>query len=224
MISVVIPVRNAEKTVENSIRSVLDQEIEDVEIICIVNGCIDNTRSVIERMNDSRIRLSESSPGIVPALNEGLRMSRGEFIARQDADDTWLPGKLGAQIDYLSKNKEVDILGTQMDVVDSHSNHLNYTNYPTHSEDIVKSLLSANNPIGHSSVVFRRRILDKCAGYFDLFPIAEDMDLWTRCIPWYKMSNLKEVYVKYVHTHNPKYDPRVPQILSSWYRKLYGLK
>jgi len=223
LISVIIPARNAEKTVERSIRTVLDQEIDELEVLCIINGCTDGTKNVIEKIKDERIKIIESSPGIVPALNAGLRESCGEFIARQDADDAWLTGKLKAQLDYLEKNKDVDILGTQMEIVDINGNHLNYTNYPVENEDIIKNLLSSNNPIGHPSVIFRRRILDKCAGYFDLFPIAEDMDLWARCIPWYKMSNLKEVFVKYTHVHNPKYDPRVPQALSSWYRKIYGV-
>jgi glycosyltransferase involved in cell wall biosynthesis len=223
VISVIIPARNSEKTIKASIDSVIDQGVEDIEIICIINGTTDDTESVVRSIGDKRIRILYSSPGIVSALNEGLRNAKGDIIARQDADDIWLDGKLKSQIEFLEKNLEIDVVGTQMEVVDVSGNRIRLTNYPKKHEEIVRSLLSAENSIGHPSVVFRKRILDKCAGYFDLFPFAEDMDLWIRCIPWFKMANLEKIYVKYEHKPNPKYDGRVPQILASWYRKIYGL-
>lgn len=223
MISVVIPCRNAESTIRASIDSVLNQGFDDLEIICVINGCTDATEEVIQSVDDRRVSIVRSSPGIVPALNAGIRESRGEFIARQDADDVWLPGKLDAQMKFLDENDNIDVIGTQMRVVDIEGNHLQDTNYPLDHESVVNELLSAHNAIGHPSVVFRKRILDKCAGYLDLFPLAEDMDLWLRCIPWYKISNLRESFVRYTHTSNPKYDPRVPQTLAAWYRMIYGV-
>lgn len=224
MISVIIPVKNGASTIEASIRSVLRQNVEDIEILCIINGTNDNTEEVIKFIDDPRIKILHSAPGIVAALNEGLRNSKGEFIARQDADDVWLPEKLKKQLDFFAQHPEVDVLGTQLNVVDVDGNLIRKTNYPTLHDDMVKSLFSGNNPIGHPSVVFRRRILDKCAGYFDLFHLAEDFDLWIRSIPWYKLANLNEELVVYKHVPNPTYQPQVPQILSSWYRIIYGVK
>lgn len=224
MISVVIPIRNSASTIEASIQSVLSQGIEDLEILCIINGTTDNTEEVINSIKDSRIRILHSQPGIVPALNEGLRNARGNIIARQDADDIWLPSKLNKQLDFLDKNTEIDVVGTQLDVVDANGDLIRKTTYPTVHDDMVKSLLTGNNPIGHPSVVFRKRILDRCAGYFDLFHLAEDYDLWIRAIPWYKLANLDETLVTYKHVPNPTYNPQIPQILSSWYRMVYGVK
>lgn len=224
MISVVIPIRNAEKTVEVAVRSVLSQSVQDLELLCVFNGCTDNSIKVVNSIKDPRIKILESEPGIVPALNEGLRFAKGDLIARQDADDLWLPDKLQIQLNFLKKNIEIDILGCQMKVVDENHKHIRNTDYPLDHDEIVRNLLNSTNVIGHPSVVFKKKILNKCAGYFDLFPLAEDMDLWVRCIPWYRFSNLPEVLVNYCHIPNPKYDSRVPNTVSAWYKMIYGVK
>lgn len=223
MISVVIPVRNAASTIKKSIQSVIEQEIDDMEIICVVNGTSDDTEKIIKSIDDKRIKLLYSQPGIVPALNEGIRSARGEFIARQDSDDVWMKSKLLKQINFLKHNPEIDILGTQLSVVDKDGSFVRKTSYPTDNTKIIGNLLSGENSIGHPSVIFRRKILDKCAGYFDLFPFAEDMDLWIRCIPWFKFANLDDALVQYTHVPNAGYNPHVPKIVAQWYRTIYGV-
>jgi glycosyltransferase involved in cell wall biosynthesis len=227
MISVIIPIKNAEATIENSLISVLTQECkETIEVLCILNGCTDSTESKVKKFAniDSRIRILYSEPGIVPALNMGLRYANGNLIARQDADDIWHPDKLSDQLDFLEKNPEIDILGTQLNVVDENGSFIEKTNYPLNHNDICNSLLHSNNAIGHPSVIFRKKILDKCAGYLDLFPMAEDMDLWIRAMAWYKFANLEKAHVIYKHVPNVNYNPQVPKILASWYKMIYQIK
>ena len=224
MISVVIPIRNAESSVKKSITSVLDQEIKDLEVLCVINGTSDNTEETIKSISDDRVKILHSDPGIVPALNAGIRAAKGDFIARQDADDIWLPTKLVKQINFLKNNSNIDILGTQLKIVDGKGTFLRNSHYPTENDQICSSVLSGVNAIGHPSVLYRRKVLDKCAGYFDLFPFAEDMDLWLRAMPWFRFANLNEELVIYQHIPNPNYNPEVPKILSSWYRTIYGVK
>jgi glycosyltransferase involved in cell wall biosynthesis len=224
MISVIIPVKNAENTIKQSIQSVIDQNVNDIEILCIVNGTTDNTENKIKELNDERIKIFHSSPGIVPALNLGLKESRGDLIARQDADDIWHNNKLIKQVEYLNLNQEIDILGTQLKVVDQNNNFLYNTSYPLSHDLIAKEMLSGSNSIGHPSVIFRKRILEKCAGYFDLFNLAEDFDLWMRCLPWFKLSNLSEALVTYKHVPNPTYNPNIPRSLATWYKIIYGVE
>lgn len=224
MISVIIPVKNAEKTIKKAVESVLNQGIDNIEVLCVVNCTMDDTEAEIKSIKDDRVKILHSRPGIVAALNEGIRASRGALIARQDADDVWLEGKLKKQLEFLDKHPDVDILGTQLNVVDIHGNFIRKTSYPLEHEQIVSRLLSGDNSIGHPSVIFRRSVLDRCAGYYDLFPLAEDLDLWLRCIPWFKMSNLDECLVQYQHVPNLNYNPNVPRAVSAWYRTIYGVK
>lgn len=221
MISVILPAYNSEKTIESSIRSVLNQTYTNFELIVVLNGCSDNTEDIAKTISksDNRIKIHHSEKGIVPALNTGLRYASGDIIARQDADDEWYKFKLEKQIEQFNN---CDILGTQIDI--SSSGIINQSNYPLDHSGCVNWLLNSQNPIAHPSVIFKRSILDKIGGYWDLFPFAEDMDFWLRCIPFFKLKNADFIGMKYNHVHNPKYNSTVPIIVSRHYRSLYGVK
>ena len=221
MISVILPAYNAERTIEVSIQSVLNQTYSDLELLVVLNGCTDGTDDTVGRIskNDSRVKLLHSEKGIVPALNTGLMHASGDVVARQDGDDEWYPFKLEKQLEQFT---DCDILGTQIDV--NSSGNINRSNYPLDHNGCVGWLLGSQNPIAHPSVIFKRSILNRVGGYWDIFPLAEDMDLWMRCIPFFKLKNTDFVGMKYNHIHNPKYDSNVPRIISHHYRNLYGVK
>jgi glycosyltransferase involved in cell wall biosynthesis len=231
MISVVIPARNCEATLERAVESVVEQENDDrlnpVEAIIVLNGCTDRTEEVATNLSRRqwpwRVRIERAAPGIVPALNVGLKCATGDIIFRQDADDVWSPGKLKKQTLFLRDNPDIDIVGTQLNVVDGLGRHLYDTTYPTDNRGICNNMLSGINALGHPSVAFRRSVLDRCAGYFDMFPLAEDLDLWLRAMKWHKFANINEPLVTYRHVPNPTYDPRIPQTVAAWYRLIYGV-
>jgi glycosyltransferase involved in cell wall biosynthesis len=218
LVSVVLPARNAETTIAESIKSVLNQDFTDIELLVILNGCTDDTLGVVSSVKDERLRVLESEPGIVKALNTGLYESRGKYIARQDADDIWLPGKLALQINLL-ENDNVDVVGTQMSVISSSG--LNVTSYPLQNSSIKSAILAGHNPIGHPSVTYRKSVVKSVGGYWDFFPLAEDLDMWARLIPLAKFANIDVPLVKYNHVPNPKYNPGVPKILGMHYTQLY---
>src|SRR4051812_4814918 len=96
-ISVLMPVYNAERYVAEAIESILAQSPGDFEFIIIDDGSKDGSLAILERYaaRDPRIRLvSRPNTGIVKALNQGLEMASGELVARMDADDIALPGRL----------------------------------------------------------------------------------------------------------------------------------
>jgi len=221
LVSVVIPARNSAGTLRRSVDSVLSQDYRELEVIIAVNGSTDDTLEVAMSFDDKRIRVIESPKGIVPALNSCLRVSRGEYIARQDADDEWLPGKLTKQIEFLALN-DVDVLGTQMIVKEREKQSL--TSYPLLHEDCCEWLSKGHNPIGHPSVVFRSSLLEKVGGYWEFFPFAEDLDLWMRLLPHAKFGNLGEALNIYNHTHNENYDARVPKVVAHHYSRLYNIE
>lgn len=220
LVTVAIPARNSAKTLLRAVDSVLSQEYDSLEVIVAVNGCSDDTLSIAKSINDRRVTVLQSLPGIVPALNSCLKNSSGKYIARQDADDEWLPGKLQKQIDFL-ENSDVDVLGTQMKIRENSSETI--TEYPLSHEDCVKWLFAGRNPIGHPSVVFRTQLLEKVGGYWEMFPFAEDMDLWMRLLPHAKFANLDEPLNVYNHVHNVNYNPAVPTFLSRFYSTIYGV-
>ncbi|NBO36180.1 glycosyltransferase [bacterium] len=220
-ISIVLPVKNAESTLERAVKSVLNQTYTDFKLLIVLNGC-DKPKSfydsLLSKFNDDRIIILESKPGLVNALNRGIWFADridGKYIARQDADDLWYPDKLQHQIDFLKNNTHVSILGTQMQLVDKHFNSLNQqTSYPLEMFDIVQEFAKGHNALGHSSVIFTKDVIQRTGGYDDTFFMCEDYHLWMRAIKWFVLANLPDVLVDYTFVQNQNYDARVPMILS----------
>lgn len=222
---VLLPVHNGAKTIVRSINSVFEQKnVVDVDHrLCVVlNLCNDNTSEVIDA-SEHRDRIDTVNcdvQGIVPALNTGLRycMSKGAtLIARQDADDYWHPKKLKTQLEYLKSNPDIDICGTSLRYVKPSTFEPTHEMiYPTKHDECVKWLLRAQNPIAHPSVIFRTKILDKCGGYDNSLPLAEDMSLWIKAVVnGYKIGNLEFPLVDYTFVPNARYNPIAPQILAN---------
>jgi glycosyltransferase involved in cell wall biosynthesis len=218
LVSVIIPARNSEQTLARAVNSVIEQDYDNTEIIIAVNDSTDDTLKIAKSFQDSRVRVIETKPGIVTALNSCLKLSQGKYVARQDADDEWLPGKLSRQIKAL-EDSDVDVLGTQMIVRESNGEHT--TSYPLDHVGCLTWLLQGKNPIGHPSVIFRSSILEKVGGYWELFPFAEDLDLWMRMLPHAKFSNLQESLNIYNHVPNTNYNPAVVHAVRNFYSTIY---
>ena len=105
-VSVIIPCFNAEKTVERCVESVLNQDVDGLEVLCIDNSSQDCTLLKLQNIaaNDHRIRvLRENTPGAAAARNLGIAKSVGRYLAFLDADDTWETNKLSAHLSYMAR-------------------------------------------------------------------------------------------------------------------------
>ena len=225
-VSIILPARNAEKTIERSVRSVLDQTYKNFELICVVNNSGDKTEDILLKFaaEDDRVVVTSSSAGLVPALNKGLSVATSEIIGRQDADDYWYPNKLESQVSFLENNSDIDILGVQIRSVNEKFEETRQEpKRPTTDLEIKSALLSGWNVIPHPGVVFRRKIMEKLGGYDDTFPFAEDYSLWLRAIRWYKFAIFDEVLLDYTSKHNPNYNHQVPAFLCSVFKRFYGV-
>lgn len=114
LVSVALPVFNAEKTVELAIHSILYQTYSHFELIIINDGSTDATLSIIKQFSDSRIRVFSDgqNKGLTIRLNQAIELSRGIYFARMDADDISFPERFERQVMFLEHNKDVDLLGT----------------------------------------------------------------------------------------------------------------
>ena len=224
-----MPVYNSESTIRRSLESVKNQTFEDFEFVIVDNNCTDSSMSIVnEFKNELNINIIKcETPGIVPALNSGLRAARGEWIARQDADDYWYRQKLEKQMDFLKQNPDVQILGTQIRLLDEEGQVQEKgtfgkeVRYALNDNEIKLSFMYSQNMICHPSVVYHRSLIDLLGGYEKLFPQAEDYHLWLRAFPHFKFANLDEVLVDYTQKKSESYDARVPVIMSTMYYELF---
>jgi glycosyltransferase involved in cell wall biosynthesis len=197
-ISVILPTLNGMKYLEQAIHSVLTQSFEDLELIIINDGSTDETDMIVNRLIKEYSRIvyikHEKSLGLQKTLNEGLALSRGEFIARIDDDDIWNDrDKLIKQMNIFSRDRNYVLVGTGMHAVDEQGNKLYDSNLPETDEAIRKNLLFQTSFV-HSSVCFRKNAVVKCGGYNEEEEIRhiEDYELWLKLGTMGKLYNIPD--------------------------------
>ena len=228
-VSILLPLHDCEKTIANTLDSICDQTYRDFELIAVDNNCSDNTMNIVESYS-SRLPIKSffcATPGIVAALNTGLKESYTDYIARIDGDDTWKPEKLAKQMKYLKANPDIGVIGTQIDIVDVDGSPISEGTmgldvvYPVGDNRIKTLLLMGENPICHPSIVMIRKLFEVVGGYESFFPRAEDLHLWLKLIPHTKFANLEEKLTVYTQKKDDDYDARVPLVLADMYYSMY---
>ena len=193
-ISVVMAVYNDRRFVEAAIRSVLDQTVVDFEFIIVDDGGSDGTLDLVARLaaTDRRIRVVEQvHAGLTKALNRGLRLAEGAYVARLDADDVAAPERLEKQISYLEAHTDIAACGTLGWLIDESGKRIGEKNLAISSDEIYRRLLW-NNQCIHSSLCFRRDLLEKIGGYDETFERSQDYELILRLAAKYPIGNLSE--------------------------------
>ena len=199
MISVILPVYNCEKYLSEAIESVLNQTFKDFELICINDGSTDNTSTILEYYSklDSRVTVvSRPNKGLIYSLNEGIRLSKYDFIARMDADDICKETRLEQQLSFLIDNPDVGLLGTGYRYIDECGSVIGKRSPPKYKFTIYSSLIFGS-PFCHPSVMFNRSVLGDELLYDNEYLHAEDYELWTRLVPNYKVRNLNSELLDY---------------------------
>lgn len=183
-ISIIIPVYNAEKYIEQCVRSALSQTIT-CEVIVVDDGSTDGTLDVLKQINSITV-LVKSNGGTASALNTGIRNSKGDWIKWLSADDVLYPEYAKKLMDYISTtpNNKNKIYYTNYMIIDSDGNFINYfieppqRNFMTNDEQF-EELLRYYYGNGSSSLIHRETF--EKIGYFDeSLPYFEDYDFWLR--------------------------------------------
>ncbi len=184
-VTVLMPVYNSKLFLDEAISSILEQTFKDFEFIIIDDGSTDSSPEIIKKWSekDNRIRLySQSNQGIVHALNSGIRHARGKYIARMDADDIALPGRLDKQYHFLEEHSSVGVIASRVRIVDEHGKDLGdiWPEDKCLSYEQILQQLPISNCIAHPSVMASTKLLRRY-GYRNQLH-AEDADLWLRML------------------------------------------
>lgn len=197
-VSVLLPVYNGERYLRQAIASICNQSWTDVELIVVDDGSTDNTPIILAECAacDQRLVLLRhvENRGIVAALNAGLAHARGEYVARQDADDWSFPNRLAKQVQFLNDHPHIAVVGTAAFTLPGPDSPRQIWRRPTHPALLGWRLLFSN-PLIHTSVLFRRQVIAEAGGYSMQFPYAEDYDLWTRLNATHQQTNLADILV-----------------------------
>lgn len=198
LVSVVIPVYNAEKTIEQTVMSVVNQTYNLIEIIAVNDGSTDNSIEILKRLRASYIDvmpiciIDQENGGVSKARNIGMKCARGKYIALLDADDVWLPNKLAKQIEILLANPHIDFLGTSRNGQVLKRWFFKRFSYLT---PISAKLLLYKTFFVTPTVIFRRDVLNDI-GYFDETQrYAEEGNYWIRIAQRKRCFLLNESFV-----------------------------
>ena len=192
---------NAGKYLSASIRSICQQAFQDWELLVVDDASTDGSADVASEWaaKDQRIRVirNDVNKGQTPCLNQGLRVARGKWIARQDADDLSHPLRLTRQFERASRDPALALLGTCGRIIDSNDKLCGLLDVPLDAAS-VRWCAALLNPFLHTSVMFRKDVvLGEFGGYDENFLISQDYDLWTRMIARYPSANLPARLVCY---------------------------
>ncbi|MFP7365031.1 glycosyltransferase family A protein [Corynebacterium callunae] len=180
LVSIVIPTIKFDRYTEISIRSILEQTYDNWEIILVLDGAPVSTVPdwVID---DYRIELviHEFRQGTPKSLNDGVKASHGELVARLDADDIAHPERLAIQVRYMETNPSVVCVGTSTCIIDENGKFVSEFPAPKYEGDI-RDLLLINNQLVHSSVMYRKKNFEAINGYSLIMKRAQDYELYLR--------------------------------------------
>jgi len=224
-VTVLMPVYNSEKYLRESIESILNQTFTNFEFLIINDGSTDKSKEIINSYNDSRIRLinNKENIGITRSLNNGLSISKGEYIARMDADDISLPKRLKIQVKFMNRHPEIKISGTWAKIIGKKNKKYikNYSDF-----EKIKTVSLFKNIVIHSSVIIRKEVLNKYhLKYNEGLKYSQDYELWIKCMRYFKITNIKKYLLLYrIHQENISHQQSEIQTKNSIYIKIKQLE
>lgn len=204
LVSVIMPVYNVEKYIEDSVNSILNQTYHNIEIVIVDDYSSDNTYDILQKMalKDSRIKLYRNSKNmkIVETLNFAFKHSRGEFICRMDGDDISHDQRIEKKLSYLLDNPDLSLVGCSVLSISEDGKVMKKKRMPSDQKTITKTLKYAI-PVFHIWLA-RREVYEELNGYRNI-PYVEDYDFLLRMTTiGLKYSNITDYFGYYIRQHS----------------------
>tara|TARA_B100001121_G_C18586602_1_gene572400 strand:- start:195 stop:899 length:705 start_codon:yes stop_codon:yes gene_type:complete len=179
LISIIMSSFNSEKTIEESILSILNQDYKNIEFLIADDGSTDNTLKIIKKLkeNDQRIKIIENTKnvGLTKSLNQLLKISNGRYIARQDSDDLSFPNRLTRQINFLKRTNS-EIVTSRAIIKDKEEKIPKYSYLLPN-----KLVMKYKNPFIHGTLFVDKNVFEEVGGYDENFYFAQDYKFYIDC-------------------------------------------
>ena len=203
LVSVILPVYNSSSALPQAMESMLSQTYHEFELVVVDDGSTDQTPAIIQSFKSSKIKaVRQEHQGIATALNLGIGIASGQYIARMDADDISYTSPLEKQTDFLSKHADIGLVSCLVRYKgDAAKNqgyalHVDWLNQCITPEQIYLRRFQ-DSPVAHPSVMFRKSLIHRYGGYGN-GPFPEDYDLWLRWMDHgVKMAKVQEFLLEW---------------------------
>ena len=197
LVSVLMPVYNAEKFLASTINSILIQTFVDFEFLIADDASTDKSLDVIRGFKDKRIKLitNDKNLGYVKTLNNLISVAQGKYLARQDNDDISAKRRLELQVRFMESNSAVSLCGTNALVF---GEQFSVTLMPERDKHLKAALLFQNDFVHPSVMIKHQTVIDFKQPLFDeKLILAEDYDAWFRISQRSEIANIKTPLIMY---------------------------
>ena len=189
-VSVVMSVYNDQSHLQEAVESILAQTFEDFELIAIDDGSTDQSSALLKAFDDPRLKiLEQDNRGLTCSLIRGVSTARGQYLARQDADDVSDAERLAEQVAFLDSHPEVALVGTMAAIIDERGDRISSRRLEARP-DAAHGKLSRENQFVHGSLMMRRDAYQAVGGYREFFRYSQDYDLVLRLAERWQTANL----------------------------------
>jgi glycosyltransferase involved in cell wall biosynthesis len=197
LVSIGMPVRNCQATLQAALKSLLAQTYSNWELLLIDDGSSDESLEIAKQFSDPRIKIHSDGQfrGLTARLNQAIDMSRGKYFARMDGDDVAYPDRFEKQIRYLDEHPEIDLAGASMIVFGQCGTPVGKRVSPEHHATICAKPY-AGFPIAHPTYIGRIEWFRRY-GYRQEALRCEDQDLLLRSYRFSRFTNLPEILLGY---------------------------
>lgn len=205
-VDIVMPVYNGAKTIDASIQSVLNQTHQEFRLWIVDDGSTDETQAVCQKyVTDSRIHYEKIvHQGISRTLITGMKHVQGEFVAKIEADDVWMPWHLETVLHPLEANPFLDIVGSRVSLEEPEKKSMLKRNRQNHLfGETLWFELAYRNVFNPSTVIFKKSAYDEAGGYQEGYDGFEDWHLWARMVTKENavVLNLTTVYYRFSESY-----------------------
>jgi len=197
-ISVIMSVYNGMPYLIEAVNSILNQTYTNFEFIIVNDASLDTSWDYLIGLKDKRIKLikNKKNLGLTVSLNKALKITKGDYIARMDADDISLTNRLEVQLKYLLDHPQIALCGCWAELIDEKGDKIGAKRYPIQPEKI-KSTLLHYPCIIHPTFFARREFYAELKGYDPKFDFAEDYELLMRAKNKFQMANINKTLLKW---------------------------
>ena len=195
LISVVMPVYNAEQYVASAVKSILSQSFPDFELVIVNDGSTDKSWDIVRSFNDNRMRLvsNPKNMGNYPSRNKGMKMASGKYICVMDADDISLPERLSVQFSFMENNPDIGLSGTAYSTMDHFKPIYKEPDYEN-----IRIILLRHCHLHHPTWIIRHDYIKRYQLYYnESFKYAADYVLQTKAASLFPISICNEVLLYY---------------------------
>lgn len=199
LVSIIMPAYNAEKYIRSAIDSILDQSYSNFELLIADDASTDNSRTILEQYQDKRIKrfYNEQNIGVALTRNKLIKLSSGNLIALQDADDISFPTRIEEQVNAFLTQLKLTMCGVYADVFSKNEKILEHYSPPVEHDKILIGLKECPQFVC-ASIMFKKEVAEKLGGYREFFNRinAEDYDFTYRVAQEYFTTNIPKTLYK----------------------------